>query len=60
MLVTSFLVIQAEQGQLLEEHKKTTQSVTGRSNDTDTCIDGPSGGNTEKVGQKAGSALHSL
>ena len=50
VLVTSFLVIQAEQGQLLEEHKKTTQSVTGRSNDTNTHIGGASGENMEKAG----------
>ena len=31
------------------------QSVTGRSNDTETCIGSTSGGNTEKAGQKAGS-----
>ena len=44
-IVTSCLAAQAEQVQLLEKHKEDTQSVTGWSKDTDTCIGGASGGN---------------
>ena len=54
-LVTSCIVTQAEQGQLLEKCKEDTQSVTGWSNDTNTHIGGANGGNTEKAGRKAGS-----
>ena len=54
-LVTSFVVTQAEQGQTLERHKEDTQSVTGQSNDMDTCIEGASVGNAEKAGWKADS-----
>ena len=50
---------QAEQGQLPEKLKEDMQSVTGRSNDTDTCIGGTSGRNVEKAGPKAGS-VHSI
>ena len=50
---------QAEQGQLPEKCKEDTQSITGRSNDTDTHIGSASGGNTEKAGRKAVS-LHSI
>ena len=51
--MTSCVVTQAEQGQLPEKCKENTQSVTGQSNDMDTCIGGTSGGN--KAGWKAGS-----
>ena len=54
-LVTSCVEMQEEQGQWLEKHKEDTQSITGQNNDSDTCICGPSGGNAEKAGQKAGS-----
>ena len=54
-LVTSCIGTQAEQGQLPEKHKEDTQSFTGRSNDTDTCIGGASGENAEKAG-----SVHSL
>ena len=40
---------------LPEKRKGDTQSVTGWSNDTDTCIGGTKGENVEKVGRKAGS-----
>ena len=36
-LLTSCVVRQTEQGQLREKHKEDMQSVTRRSNDTDTC-----------------------
>ena len=51
----SCVLKQAEQGQLPEKHKEDRHSVTGQSNDTDTCIGSTSGGNTEKAGQKADS-----
>ena len=54
-LVTSCVVTQDEQGQLPEKSKEDMQSITGRSNDTDTHIGGASGENTEKVGRRAGS-----
>ena len=54
-LVTSCVVTQAEKRQLLEKPKENTQSVTRQSNDTDTHIGSPSGGNREKAGRKAGS-----
>ena len=44
-LVTSCVVTQAKQGQLPEKRKKDTQSITGRSNNTDTPIGGASVGN---------------
>ena len=47
--------MQAEQGQLPEKRKEDMQSVTWRSNDTDTPIGGASGWNAEKAGWKAGS-----
>ena len=53
--MTSFVVTQAEQGQIPEKRTEDMQSITGRSNDTDTCIGGASGGNAEKAGRKAGS-----
>ena len=49
-LVMSCLMTQAEQGQLPEKCKEDTQLVTGRSNNTDTHIGGPSVGNVEKAG----------
>ena len=51
----SWVVTQAEQGQQLEKYKEDTQSVTGRSNDTDTRIGGTIGENAEKAGLKVGS-----
>ena len=51
----SCIVMQAEQGQTLEEHKEDTQSVTGQSNDKDTYIGGASVGDAEKAGWKADS-----
>ena len=48
--MTSCVVKQAEQGQLLEKRKEDTQSVTGWSNDINTRIGGASGGNAEKAG----------
>ena len=54
-LVTSYVVMQAEQGQTQEMCKEDTQSITGRSNDTDTWIGGSSEGDAEKAGQKADS-----
>ena len=53
--VMSWVVTQAEQGQQLEKYKEDTQSVTGRSNDTDTRIGGTIGENAEKAGLKVGS-----
>ena len=55
-LVTSCVVTQAEQGQTPGRRKEDTQSVTGLSNDRDTCIGGTSVGDTEKAGRKADSA----
>ena len=52
-LVTSFVVMQAEQGQLPEKSKEDMQSVTGGSNNTDTLKGGASVGNAEKAGRKA-------
>ena len=46
---------QAEQYQTLERCKEDTQSITGRSNDTDTHIWGASVGDAEKTGRKADS-----
>ena len=46
---------QDEQSQILEVHKEDTQSLTGQSNDTDTCIGGASVGEAENTGQKADS-----
>ena len=54
-LVTSCVVTQAVQGQSPERRKEDTQSVTGQSNDMDTCIEGASVGNAEKAGWKADS-----
>ena len=54
-LVISCVVAQAEQSQLLEKRKEDKQSITGRSNDRDTCIGSASGEKTKKAGQKAGS-----
>ena len=54
-LVTSCIVTQAEQSQLLEEHKEDTQGITGQSNDMDTCIIRASRENKEKAGWKEGS-----
>ena len=45
----------AEQGLTLEMFKEDTQSVTGRSNDMDTCIGGASVRDVEKAGWKADS-----
>ena len=53
--MTSCVVVQAEQGQTLEMCKEDTQSVTERSNDTDTRFGGASVGDVEKTGQKADS-----
>ena len=58
VLVTSHLVTHAEQGQLPEKRKENTQSVTGQSNDTDTCIGCTSGGNAKKQVRKQ--AVNSL
>ena len=52
-LVMSCVVTQAEQGQLPEKCKEDTQSVTGRSNNTDTRIGGAIVKSAEKAGQKA-------
>ena len=49
-LVTSCIVRQVEQGQLPEKHKEDMQSVTGQSNDMNTCIGSLSEGNMEKAG----------
>ena len=46
---------QDEQGQSLEVCKEDMQSVTGKSNDKDTCKGGTSVGDAEKAGQKADS-----
>ena len=55
-LVMSCVVTQAERGQKLEIHKEDTKSITGRSNDMDTCIGGSSvGDGGEKAGRKADS-----
>ena len=54
-LVTSCVVAQAEQGQTLERIKEVTQSVTGWSSDTATCIGGTIVGDAEKAGRKADS-----
>ena len=48
-------MMQAEQGQTLEMRKEDTQSITGRSNDMDTCIGGACVGDAEKAGRKADS-----
>ena len=47
--------MQEEQDQTLEACSDATQSVTGSSNDTDTCIWGTSVGDAEKAGRKADS-----
>ena len=52
-MVTSFVVTQAEQNQTPERCKEDKQSITGRSNDTDTFIEGTSVGDSEKAGRKA-------
>ena len=49
-LVTSCVVMQEKHGQTLAGGSDATQSSTGISNDTDTCIGGPSVGNLEKGG----------
>ena len=54
-LVTSCVVTQEEQGQLLVKRKEDTPSVTEQSNDIDTGIGGTSVGNVEKAGRKADS-----
>ena len=54
-LVTSCIVMQAEQGQTPERHKEDRQRKIGWSNDMDTSIGGSSVGNAEKAGQKADS-----
>ena len=54
-LVILCVATQAAQGQTLERRKEDTQSVTGRSNDMDTCIRGASVRNLEKAGRKADS-----
>ena len=53
-LANSWVVTQAEQGQLPEKRKEDMQSVTGWSNVMDTPIGGASGGSAEKAGWKAG------
>ena len=57
--VTSCVVTEEELGQQPEKHKENTQSVTGRINDAKIRIGGPSVGNAEKTGRKAGS-VHSI
>ena len=55
-VVTSCIVTQEELGQQPEKRTEDTQCITGRSNDTETCIGCASVGNPEKVhkaGQKA-------
>ena len=54
-LVTSCVVMQDEQGQLLEKRKEDTQSITGRRNDIDTRIGSANGENRETAGLRAGS-----
>ena len=54
-LVTPCVVTQDEQGQTPEVRKEDTQSATGKSNDTDTCIGGSSVGDAEKTGRTADS-----
>ena len=54
-LVTSCLVTQEEQGQTPVERSDAMQSITGMSNDKDTCIGGTSVGAAEKAGWKADS-----
>ena len=54
-IVTSCIVTKAEQGQPPEKRKEDTQSVTGWSNDTDSCIGGASVRNGEKAGWKVDS-----
>ena len=56
-LVTSCIVRQVEQGQLPEKHKEDMQSVTGQSNDRNTCIGSASRGNAEKAGRKTDSVM---
>ena len=51
-LLTSCIVMQEEQCQTTVERSNPTQSVTGTSNDTDTCIGGASVGDSEKVGKQ--------
>ena len=46
---------QEEQGQTLVEGSEATQRVTGKGNDTDTCLRGASEGDAEKSGQKTDS-----
>ena len=58
-LVLSCLVMQEKQGQVQVECRDSTQSVTGKSNDTDTHIGGPSVGDMEKAGREADS-VHSI
>ena len=48
--VASCVVMQAEQVQLPKKCKENVQSVTGLSNDTNTCLGSASGGNAEKAG----------
>ena len=54
-LVTSCIVMQAEQGQTSERCKEDTQSFKGRSNDTDTRRGGTSVWDAKKSGRKADS-----
>ena len=55
-LVTSCIVTQEDQGQTPAERSKTMQSITGRSNDTDTHIGrSASVGDAKKAGGKADS-----
>ena len=53
--MTSYLIIQNEQGQTPEVHKEDTQSITGQSNGTNTHMGGDSVGDSEKAGWKADS-----
>ena len=53
--VMSCLVTQEELGQQPEMRKENTQSITGRINDTETCIGGANVGNAKKAGRKADS-----
>ena len=54
-LVMSCVVTQEEQGHSLIENSDATQSVTGKSNDTENCVGGASGRRAEKEGQTANS-----
>ena len=55
VLVTSCVVMQEKKDQAPVENSDVMQSVTGKSNDMDTCIGGASVGDAEKAGRKADS-----